>query len=146
MSNDIRQANRSWEALLTAYAALMRSFGDGPEWEAHGITMREYDVLYTLAKRGTPARLSELQAGVLLSQPALSRLVDRLEERGLLVRAIDPADRRALNIQLSEAGTAVQRSVGVAHARNVARALASLSADEQRQLESLATKLANGIG
>ena len=42
--------------------------------------MKEYDVLYTLSKCSNPIRLSELNRHVLLSQPALSRMVDRLVE------------------------------------------------------------------
>ena len=45
--------------------------------------MREYDVLYTLSKRDGPIRARELNKQVLLSQPALSRLLDRLAERAL---------------------------------------------------------------
>lgn len=55
--------------------------------------MREYDVLYTGQVLG-PVRARELTKHVLLSQPALSRPVDRLADRGLVAREPDPADRR----------------------------------------------------
>ncbi|MBS1845109.1 MAG: MarR family transcriptional regulator [Actinobacteria bacterium] len=45
------------------------------------VSRTEYDVLYTLSKCRRPIRLGELNRRVLLSQPALSRLVDRLVER-----------------------------------------------------------------
>jgi Transcriptional regulators len=60
--------------------------------------MREYDVLYTLSKDPEPLRLSELNRHVLLSQPALSRLVERLAERGLVSRHADPADGRGVRL------------------------------------------------
>lgn len=104
--------------------------------------MREYDVLYTLSKAGGPQRLSELGQHVLLSQPALSRLVDRLEERGLLSRCEDPADGRAVHLALTDAGRALQREIGLAHGRDVARVVsAALTDTELITLRELATRL-----
>ena len=87
--------------------------------------MREYDVLYTLSKCREPVRISELNRHVLLSQPALSRLVDRLAERGLVERQPDPADGRGIRLSLTDAGRELQRQVGRQHARSVARAMAA---------------------
>jgi len=115
-----RLANDAWEALLTAHAALMKQFAAEDTWT--DVSMREYDVLYTLSKDPEPLRLSELNRHVLLSQPALSRLVERLAERGLVVR---------------------QRAIGRRHARSVARAMtAGLTRAEMAQLETICQKLA----
>ncbi len=145
MAVDLALANRAWEALLTAHAALLRDFAAEPVWAEHGLSMREYDVLYTLAKHGEPARVGELREGVLLSQPALSRLVDRLAGRGLVERAGDARDGRAVRVGLTPAGADLQRAVGRAHARSVARAVGgALDAAELAELERLAAKLAAG--
>ena len=93
-------ANDAWEALLSAHAALMKQFAAEDIWEE--VSMREYDVLYTLSKCPEPLRISELNRHVLLSQPALSRLVDRLAERGLVARQADPADGRGVRLALTE--------------------------------------------
>lgn len=138
---DLREANRAWEALLTAHSVIMRRFADEPVWKKHGVSMREYDVLYTLAKCGKPARMSDLQHNVLLSQPALSRMVDRLESRGLLSRVRDDADGRAVRIALTAQGTEVQRAVGRSHARSVEREMRALTPEEQHELGRLASKL-----
>lgn len=134
-------ANQAWEAALTAHAVLMRRFAAEDVW--HGLSMREYDVLYTLSKGDGPQRISELGRHVLLSQPALSRLVERLAERGLVGRCADPADARAAHISLTSAGRSLQREVGLAHGAAVAAALTSALTDEELALlESLSTKLA----
>lgn len=137
----VRDANQAWEALLTAHSVIMRRFADEPVWRDHGVSMREYDVLYTLAKCEAPARMGELQQGVLLSQPALSRLVDRLEARGLVARISDQADGRAVRVTLTPAGAELQQAVGRSHARSVERELRTLTADEQLELKRLAAKL-----
>ena len=136
-------ANNAWEALLSAHAVLIKRFAAEDIWR--DLSMREYDVLYTLSKCPEPVRLGELNRHVLLSQPALSRMVDRLVERGFVQRRADPADRRGVRLSLTTAGRDVQRRVGRRHARDVARAVtARLSTDELRQLETLCWKLARG--
>lgn len=143
---DVRAANRSWEALLTAHAVLMRGFAGESVWRDHLVTMREYDVLYTLAKCDEPTRLGELQRHVLLSQPALSRMVDRLVGRGLVERLDDADDGRAVRLLLTPSGAELQRAVGRAHARSVARAVGgALDGDELRELERLCAKLLTGM-
>src|ERR1700756_2396986 len=118
-------ANDAWEALLSAPAPPMKQFAAGDIWA--DLSMREYDVLYTLSKCPEPVRLAELNRHVLLSQPALSRMVDRLPA---------PADGRGVLLSLTDAGRAVQRQIGRRHARSVAGAMtAGLTAGELGQLE-----------
>ena len=141
MTGTRHAANDAWEALLSAHATLMKEFAVQDTWD--GISMREYDVLYTLSKCPGPARMSELNRHVLLSQPALSRLVDRLAARGLVERSPDAADGRGVRLGLTAAGRELQRQVGRRHARSVARAVrARLAPAEYRQMEELCGKLA----
>ena len=141
MADQRHLANGAWEALLTAHASLIKRFAAEDVWE--DISMREYDVLYTLSKCPAPIRPSELNRHVLLSQPALSRMVDRLADRGLIRREPDPADGRGIQLALTDAGRQLQRRIGRRHARSVARAMtAELTPAELRQLEQISLKLA----
>jgi len=141
MADRRHPSNDAWEALLAAHASLIKRFGAANVWE--DISMREYDVLYTLSKCPEPVRLTELNRHVLLSQPALSRMVDRLAERGLIRREADPVDGRGVRLSLTDAGAALQRRVGRGHARDVARAMtAELTPTELRQLAEICSKLA----
>ena len=138
---DGHPANGAWEALMSAHASLNRQFNAEDVWE--DFTMKEYDVLYTLSKCENPIRLSELNRHVLLSQPALSRMVDRLADRGLISRVADPRDGRGVGLTLTADGRAVQRRIGRRHGRSVARAMLSgLTPAELRSLEDLCTRLA----
>ena len=141
MARRTRLANDAWEALLSAHARLMKQFAAEDIWQ--DLSMREYDVLYTLSKSREPVRMGELHRHVLLSQPALSRMVDRLVERGFIERRPDPADGRGVRLSLTDAGRDQQRQIGRAHARSVARAMtAELSPDDLRQLATIGWKLA----
>jgi DNA-binding MarR family transcriptional regulator len=133
-------ANQAWESLLAAHATLMKQFAAEDIWAE--ASMREYDVLYTLSKCPEPIGVTELNRYVLLSQPALSRMVDRLAVRGLVHRVADDRDHRGVRLSLTEEGRAVQHRVGRRHARSVAKAmLAGLTPTELRQLEEICVKL-----
>jgi DNA-binding MarR family transcriptional regulator len=140
MAGRTRLANDAWEALLSAHARLMKQFAAEDIWQ--DLSIREYDVLYTLSKCREPVRIGELHRHVLLSQPALSRMVDRLVERGFVERCPDPTDGRGVRLSVTEAGRDQQRQIGRRHARSVARALtAELRPDELRQLATIGWKL-----
>jgi DNA-binding MarR family transcriptional regulator len=141
MADTRHLANDACEALLSAHATLIKRFAAEDIWT--DVSMREYDALYTLSKCREPVRLSKLNRHVLLSQPALSRMVDRLADRGFIARQADPADGRGVRLSLTDAGRAVQKQIGRRHARSVAGAMtAALTADELRQLEAICAKLA----
>jgi len=134
-----RLANDAWEGVLTAHSTFMRAFAATDVWRQ--ASMREYDVLYALSKCAEGQRISDLQERVLLSQPALSRLVERLVERGLVSRCEDPHDGRAVRVSLTDQGRELQRSIGRRHAADVTDAMAALSDDELSQLAALTAKL-----
>jgi DNA-binding MarR family transcriptional regulator len=74
-------------------------------------------VLHTLDRNG-PSRLTDLLPTEQLKQPALTSLVAKLEQDGLLQRRPDPTDGRATLISLTRAGRQIVRS---RHANRVAR-------------------------
>jgi len=136
-------ANDVWEALLGAHATLMKQFAAEDIWTE--VSMREYDVLYTLSKCSDPVNITELNRHVLLSQPALSRLVERLTARGYLARKPDPRDARGVLLTLTGKGRATQKQVGRRHARTVARTMtAALTSDDLTQLAMICGKLSKG--
>lgn len=143
MRTSTRLANDSWEALLQAHAIVMKRFIADDDWGE--VSMREYDVLYTLAKEAGPIRLWELNDRVLLSQPALSRMVDRMVTAGLVHRETDPNDARGVLLSLTETGKQTQRRVGRRHARSVTSAMTErLGTDDLMRLEEICLKLAGG--
>jgi DNA-binding MarR family transcriptional regulator len=141
MSGRARLANDAWESLLTVHATFMKSFAAEPVWDE--VSLKEYDVLYALSKSDGPVRLTDLHRRVLLSQPALSRMVDRLVARGLVERCEDAGDRRVVRPTLTEAGREAQRTVGRAHAQDVAAAMTATGVDDAdlRELQRITRAL-----
>ncbi|WP_174184670.1 MarR family winged helix-turn-helix transcriptional regulator [Nocardia barduliensis] len=52
------------------------------------------------------SRITELAEAAGMTQQSMGELVTHLERRGLVVRQVDPADRRARTVMLTEAGRA----------------------------------------
>ena len=87
---------------------------------ACGLAINEFDVLLFLRSHaGEAVRIGALLEAVPLSQPALSRLVARLEARGLLARSEAEGDGRAVVVYLTDTGTALIDRALVIHARVV---------------------------
>jgi DNA-binding MarR family transcriptional regulator len=110
--------------------------------------VNEYDVLFTLSRCPSGwLRLNELNDHVLLSQSSLSRLVERLEKRGLVDRMPAPDDGRGVLLKLTEEGAALQKEIGREHVRDISSLLVpALTAAEQKELQRLTDKLRNSVG
>jgi DNA-binding MarR family transcriptional regulator len=103
----------------------------------------EWWLLGCLRKSGPPYRLSpgQLATNMGLSSGAMTNRLDRLEAAGLVRRLPDPSDRRALQIELTEAGwQAWQDSVGV-QAQKEALVASALNDAEKDQLNGLLRRL-----
>jgi DNA-binding MarR family transcriptional regulator len=86
--------------------------------------------------------LRDLNQHVLLTQPSVSRLVDRLVSRGYLHKLSDPSDGRGAIIELTEAGLALFRRVAVMHMGAITERIGeSLTQAELLQLAALCDKL-----
>ena len=133
-------ANEAWEALFRGQSTISQELAARDAWE--DLVPREYGVLYALSSAPEGLRITELGEDVLLTQPGMSRLVARLEARGLVQRVDDPDDARACRIQLTPAGVAGQRRTGRRHARHVAEAMTrNLDRLELEQLVDLCRRL-----
>ena len=94
----------AWVRLLRAHAALSRRM-DASLREAHGMSLREYEVLLALSDApGRRLRRVDLAAKVLLTQGGVTRLLEPLERAGLVTRAASEADRRVAFAQLTDDG------------------------------------------
>jgi DNA-binding MarR family transcriptional regulator len=117
----------AWQAFVRAFLAATR---------AHEAALRcseldasDYDVLLTLAE-GPPEGLrpTELAQRVLLTKSGITRLVDRLAERGLIERRACPSDRRGQLVALTPKGRRAQRRAAPGLLRSIASSVGALSA------------------
>ena len=92
--------------------------------ERHELSLTEYEVLERLTEsEDGKCRMQELAEEIHLSQSALSRLVGRLEETGLVGRSICDHDRRGIWACVTDAGRAAQQSAAPTHRDTLASTL-----------------------
>ena len=95
-----------WRELLDRHARVTGALERALQAE-HGLGVSEFEVLERLASSDEEQhRMQDLADSVHLSQSALSRLIGRLEDEGLVTRAICAHDRRGIFACLTDAGRA----------------------------------------
>lgn len=109
----------AWQALLHAHRQLVRVL-DAELRQQHDVTFGEYDVLVRLARAPDRSlRMRELAARVMITPSGVTRVVDGLEERGLVTRRRDEADARAVHAQLTATGLELVRLAARTHLRGI---------------------------
>src|SRR5690242_4871772 len=99
--------NQAANTLLIGTSRLTRLLMRSSEWQ---LTRTEAGLLGTLSQG--PRRITELTKTETLTQPAVSKLLDKLENQGLVRRERDSADRRVVTVFLSDQG---RQSLASAH-------------------------------
>jgi DNA-binding MarR family transcriptional regulator len=140
---DRKLALEAWESLFRAqhelFDEMVKDFDD-----AH-LSQAEYDVLLTATRSpGMTARLRDVTSNMLISQPSVSRLIDRLVSLGLISKCPDPEDGRGALVKATDAGARAFRALATVHGRSIAERMSRLDDEELRLLRDLAEKLRTG--
>jgi DNA-binding MarR family transcriptional regulator len=116
--------------LAETYTGLMAKAA--PAMTSAGLSMSDFDVLIRLARSaGQRLRMTDLATQTALSTSGITRVVDRLEQRGLARREICPSDRRGSFAVITEAGQDVLAGVVRQHVEDVERWFTGLLAGPQ---------------
>src|SRR5436190_21848085 len=97
------EQRRTWRLFLESAYALIDVL-DAELQEQRGLSLRWYDVLVQLEEAGEGIGMTELANRILFSKSGLTRVVDRMEQGGLVRRERPPHDRRAVHVVLTPAG------------------------------------------
>jgi DNA-binding MarR family transcriptional regulator len=132
----------SWVRLLRGHASVTRAMSS--ELEAgHGLTINDYEALVHLSRaEGGRMRRVDLADRLLLTASGVTRLLDGLEQAGLVERASCASDRRVTYAVLTDTGRAKLRESSKSHIAGV-RAFfeARYSQEELDQLAGLLGRL-----
>ena len=134
----------AWEALFRAQVAVLRQLH--VEFPTGELSLNEYDVLFNLSLQPEhTTRLRDLNRHLLLTQPSISRLVDRLVSRQLVRKSPDPDDGRGTLVSLTPDGYDLFRRIAVHHVESIHRQLDVLTESELTTLTALSDKLRRGV-
>ncbi|WP_043620879.1 MarR family winged helix-turn-helix transcriptional regulator [Nonomuraea candida] len=137
ISDDAVEARaQGWRTLAALHAKIEDRLEKALQKE-HGLSVSEYTVLDVLARQdGWHMRMQQLARAVVLSQSATTRLVTRLENRGLLRRYLCEDDRRGIYSEVTPDGRELLERAGPTHDSVLKEVLAE--AAEQPELAPLA--------
>jgi DNA-binding MarR family transcriptional regulator len=137
----------AWRGMLRVHSALVKAL-DAELLATHGLPLTSYEVLINL--QAAPAhrrRMAELADGVLLSRSGTTRLVDRLERDGLLVRDVCDSDGRGCFAVLTEHGEEVLTRARATHLDGVReRFLRHFESGELKQMATWWDRVMPGAG
>lgn len=131
----------AWRALARAFAAARE--GMGASLLGTGLDISEYDVLVTIAE-GPPegVRPTDLASSVLLTKSGITRLLDRLDDRGLVARLACPTDGRAQLITFTSRGRSLLRRAAPSLLRAINASFGGLSGAQLAELQRSADRIA----
>jgi DNA-binding MarR family transcriptional regulator len=135
-------ALRAWTSLLRAYASTTRRLSAELQ-EQHGLTLNDYEALLVLS-RAEDDRLKrvELARSLMLTPSGVTRLLQGLEDAGLVERASCPTDLRVTYAQLTAAGRDKLAAAADDHVAAVGALFAEhFAADETDAIADLLGKL-----
>ena len=110
-----------------------------PVFAEAGLSDGDFDVLASLRRSGAPYQLTpgELAASTMVTSGAVSKRLDRLEEKGYVTRTVCADDARSRRIELTAAGSALIDELVPKHLENERRLLAGLTDLERSRLAQL---------
>jgi MarR family 2-MHQ and catechol resistance regulon transcriptional repressor len=139
MSTNVRvDAPGLWIVLMRCHHALSKVAEHSIEDSGLGLT--DFATLEALLHKG-PQTITEIQSRVLLASGSMTAAVDRLEEKGLILRTSTPEDRRAKVLKLTPAGRRVVQRAYDRHAAELESAMTVLSPSEKQELRAMLKKL-----
>jgi MarR family transcriptional repressor of emrRAB len=136
MASDERASNLLGALALTLADRMQAAIRDGA-----GVAGSDAAALVTLCNYAEGERLDLLRRALHLSHPAVVRVADRLQARGLVERRPSDRDGRAVALRLTPAGRRVADAALAARAQATARALATLDPPQRRALEAMLERM-----
>jgi DNA-binding MarR family transcriptional regulator len=111
-----------------------------------GLTPAQERALRLITQSEEPLRMAELAHRLRIVPRSVTTVIDSLEQAGLVRRAIDPANRRAILLHLTDNGMAVREEMREARRKTSEDLFAPLSAGERDQLIRLLSVLDDPSG
>ena len=110
-----------------------------------GTTLPRFDLMAQLERAPEGLKMSELSQRMMVTGGNVTGVTDGLEKEGLVVREVDPADRRVFRVKLTPEGERQFRRMAAEHEQWVIDLFANLTAKQKKQLVDLLGELKRHI-
>ncbi|SFA48285.1 MarR family transcriptional regulator, 2-MHQ and catechol-resistance regulon repressor [Parageobacillus thermantarcticus] len=138
---DIEQSLKLFIVLSRAYRAVNDQVNKSIQ--SFGVNPTEFAVLELLYHKGDQP-LQQIGEKILLASGSITYVVDKLEQKGLIVRKACEKDRRVTYASITEQGKAFIEEVFPRHAQTIHETVSGLTAEEKDKAIDLLKKLGYG--
>lgn len=121
--------------------ALDREFAADPALAPWELSWPQLKIIASLESGGGVKSASDLCKSISYDAGAMTRMIDRLESKGLIRRERCTNDRRLVYLELTDAGREIWPQMKEVARKNINRFLRGFSRAEARQLESLLRRM-----
>jgi DNA-binding MarR family transcriptional regulator len=109
-------------------------------------TLPRFDLMAQLERCPNGLRMNELSKRLMVSGGNVTGITDQLEREGLVVRTLDPADRRAVSVKLTEKGMRRFQEMAAHHEGWIVELFEGLNPEEKQAMFGLLRKLKTHLG
>lgn len=137
------EALATWRAFLIAHAVITRAI-TRDLIDAGLPDLGWYDVLWAVYRDpNRRIQIGELAREIVLSQPAMSRLIDRMARAGVVRREPVAGDRRAFHVAITDEGIELLRRMWVIYASGILRHFAAHLPASNRPIRRMLERMAD---
>ena len=138
-------AETSIPKIAVSLGEITSKAGDNAVFGPLGLSTIKYMLLHVLSKHMDCPTMTDLRKNLLRSPANLTQLVDDLEEQGWIRRVPSPTDRRAKQIELTDAGHAKVQEAEEAMQSRMKAFFAGYTDDDLKSLMTLLTRFGNDL-
>ena len=131
-----------WRSLSDAWKRLYRAAERN--LASAEISFTEFRILRLLNEEGLLSMVN-MANSLLITQAAITGIIDRLEKQGLVKRGRNREDRRVIHVSITPKGREISKKAGRLHRNFVEKALQSLTESDVADMLNALTKMGNAI-
>jgi len=139
------EALRLWLRLLTCTQIVEKQVRSQLR-ERFETTLPRFDLMAQLERAPQGLKMSELSQRMMVTGGNVTGITDGLEKEGLVIREVDPADRRVFRVKLTAEGQKQFRRMAGEHEQWIIGLFDGMSAKQKNQLTDLLGELKQHIG
>ncbi len=106
----------------------------------HGLNISEFAVMELLYNKG-PQPINRIQERILIANSSTTYVLDKLQEKGYIVRLRDEHDKRSMKVELTEQGQALIGDIFPSHANLLSSLFDEFSDEELSQFRNMLKKI-----
>lgn len=144
ITDTTRLSTRLWLRLLTS-THIIESEIRSQLRESFDTTLPRFDVMAQLYRYGEGLRMGEISKLLMVTGGNITGIIDQLTHENLVKRVVDPNDRRAFIVKLTQKGVRHFEQMATVHHTWVESLLDGLTPDEQADLHDLLKKLRHSL-